>query len=173
MLEMMNYAFIDGQNLHLGTQEAGWKVDIYRFRTYLSEKYDIGTAFYFLGVPIAKNQALYNNLRHAGFTLSFREHPVEVLGKKKGNIDTDLIFEVMRALVESENLGKVFIVSGDGDYKRLVDFLVRKGKFGKMLFPNKKFASSLYADLPVEYLDYLENENVRAKIARTFREGTP
>lgn len=169
----MNYAFIDGQNLHLGTQESGWKIDIYRFQTYLYEKYDIGKAFSFLGVPIAKHQALYDNLQHAGFTLSFREHPAEVMGKKKGNIDTDLIFEVMRLCVESKDLGKVFIVSGDGDYKRLVDFLIRKGKFGKLLFPNKKFASSLYTDLAAEHVDYLESENVRAKIARTFREEAP
>lgn len=33
---------------------------------------------------------------------------------------------------------------GDGDYKKLVDYLVKRNVFKKLLFPNKKFASSLY-----------------------------
>lgn len=70
----------------------------------------------------------------------------------------------MKKLVENEPLDKVFIVSGDGDYKKLVDFLIKKSKFGKMLFPNKKFASSLYKSLGREYYDYLEETDVKAKI---------
>jgi len=32
-----NFAFIDGQNLNLGIQELGWKLDFSRFRQYLKE----------------------------------------------------------------------------------------------------------------------------------------
>ena len=32
-----NIAFIDGQNLHLGTREHGWSVSHQRLRIYLSE----------------------------------------------------------------------------------------------------------------------------------------
>src|SRR3989344_5857497 len=117
--------------------------------------------------------AALKNLERAGFVLSFREHSIGALGSKKGNVDTDLVFEVMRMLVEKEKLDKAFIVSGDGDYKRLANFLIRKGKFGKMLFPNKKFVSSVYKKLGLEYVDYLGNENVRAKLARTSREEAP
>ena len=42
--------------------------------------------------------------------------------------------------------------------------LIKKGKFGKMLFPNKKFASSLYNAFGREYFDYLEETDVRSKI---------
>ena len=51
----------------------------------------------------------------------------------------------------------VIIVSGDGDYKKVVDYLIKKNKFKKILFPNKKFASSLYKKLGSEFFDYLEN----------------
>jgi len=34
-----NYAFIDAQNLNLGIQELGWKLDYRKFRRYLREKY--------------------------------------------------------------------------------------------------------------------------------------
>jgi len=169
----MNYAFIDGQNLYRGTQESGWKIDHRRFRIYLQDKYKVDEARYFLGFVSDNQQGLYENLERAGFVLSFREHSIGALGSKKGNVDTDLVFEVMRMLVEKEKLDKAFIVSGDGDYKRLANFLIRKGKFGKMLFPNKKFVSSVYKKLGLEYVDYLGNENVRAKIARTSREEAP
>jgi len=44
-----NFAFIDGQNLHLGIAELGWRVDWRRFRTYLEEHYRVGCAYYFVG----------------------------------------------------------------------------------------------------------------------------
>ncbi len=56
------------------------------------------------------------------------------------------------------------MVSGDGDYKKMVDYFVKKEKFRKILFPNKKFASSLYKTLGSEFFDYLENPGVRLKI---------
>lgn len=61
-------------------------------------------------------------------------------------------------------------VSGDGDYKMLVDFLIEEKKFGKMLFPNRKFASSLYKKLGSEYFDYLES--VRDKIGQKKEKGS-
>ena len=71
----------------------------------------------------------------------------------------------MKKLVDNEPFGKAFIISGDGDYKKVVDYLIKKNKFGKMLFPNKQFASSLYKSLGGEFYDYLENADVKAKIS--------
>ena len=48
----------------------------------------------------------------------------------------------MRVLYKKELFDKVVLVSGDGDYKMLVDFLIEENKFKKILFPNEKFASS-------------------------------
>lgn len=36
-----NLVFIDGQNLHLGTAQNGWKVDFKKFRIYLKDKYGV------------------------------------------------------------------------------------------------------------------------------------
>ena len=44
---MNNYAFIDGQNLHLGITKLGWKIDYKKFRKYLYDKFSINKAFYF------------------------------------------------------------------------------------------------------------------------------
>jgi uncharacterized LabA/DUF88 family protein len=79
------------------------------------------------------------------------------MAKKKGNVDTDIVFEVMKNLIDNKDFNKIVLVSGDGDYKKLVDYLIGKNKFKKILFPNKKFASSLYKGLGSEFFDYLEN----------------
>jgi uncharacterized LabA/DUF88 family protein len=159
-----NIVFIDGQNLYLGTREKGWSVSHRRLREYLRDKYAIGEAYYFLGFVDEDNQDLYAGLQKSGFILSFREHSAALKGKKKGNVDCDIIFNVMRKLVDNEPFEKVFIISGDGDYKKLVDYLVKKKKFGKMLFPNREFASSLYKKMGGEYYDFLENPAIRSKI---------
>jgi len=164
-----NIAFIDGQNLHLGTKEKGWAVNHKRLRVYLKDKYNITEAYYFLGFISEEEQDLYDKLQKAGFILSFREHSSVMKGKKKGNVDSDIIFTVMKRIIENEPFEKIFIVSGDGDYKKLVDFLIKRGCFGKMLFPNCEFASSLYQILGGEFFDYLDTDDIKAKISYTHK----
>jgi len=165
--QLQNIAFVDGQNLHLGTRGNSWAIDHIKFRTYLKEKYKIDEAYYFLGFISTGEQDLYDRLQKAGFILSFREHPANLKGSKKGNVDSDIIFSLMKKLVENEPFDKAFIISGDGDYKKLVDFLIKRVKFGKMLFPNNGNASSLYKALGGEYFDFLDSPDVRAKIEYT------
>jgi uncharacterized LabA/DUF88 family protein len=162
-----NYAFIDGQNLYMNTAKKEtnpWVVDLVRFRIYLEKKYNVGKAYYFLGYVQDANQELYEEIQKAGFVLLFRQHNPAMIGKKKGNVDSDIIFHVMKKMYKKEEFEKVILVSGDGDYKLLVDFLIEEKRFGKMLFPDKQYASSLYKQLGSEYFDYLENRDIRDKI---------
>lgn len=158
-----NIAFIDGQNLHLGTTESNWNIDYQRFRTYLRDKYKIKEAYYFLGYLSEELQGLYQNLQKAGFIVVFREHSALLKGKKKGNVDTDIVFEMMKSIIE-DDFGKIVLISGDGDYKKSVDYLIKKDKFQKILFPNVKKASSLYKKLGSEYYDHLGRPEIRSKI---------
>ena len=165
-----NLALIDGQNLYLGTtkSEHNWAVDLTKFRIYLREKYQVEKAYYFLGCVNDNHQDLYDEIQEAGFILKFREHNTIMLGKKKGNVDSDIIFFIMEKMYRQENFDKVVLISGDGDYKKLVDFLISENRFEKILFPNKKFASSLYKRITRFYYDYLDN--VRHKISKKTKE---
>lgn len=163
---MKNLAFIDGQNLYKGTRSSDnpWKVNLPKFKIYLEKKYDIGEAYYFLGFVQEENQELYEKIQKAGFILVFKEHNPAMLGKKKGNVDTDIVFQIMKRLYRKESFNQIVLVSGDGDYKMLVEFLIEEKKLKKILFPNKKFASSLYKKIGSEYYDYLENPDIKKKI---------
>ena len=63
----------------------------------------------------------------------------------------------MKRMYQKESFDKIVLVSGDGDYKMLVGFLIKEDKFKKILFPNKNFASSLYKKITRVYFDYLIN----------------
>ncbi|MFA5799351.1 MAG: NYN domain-containing protein [Candidatus Peribacteraceae bacterium] len=168
-----NLAFIDGQNLHLGTTQNDWKVDHAKFRIYLKDKYKVGEAYYFLGYVSEEQQELYKNLQKSGFIVLFREHSANLKANKKGNVDTDIVFEIMKTLIERDDFSKMLLISGDGDYKKLVDYLISKDRLKKLLFPNRQFASSLYRSLSPTYFDYLDTVSIRAKIEYFQKKRSP
>ena len=163
-----NISYIDGQNLYMGTAKSNpnWNVDLGRFRRYLAEKYNVIDAYYYLGYVQTGEEydKLYESIQKAGFILVFREHNSAMLGTKKGNVDSDIIFNAMKRMYLKESFDKIVLVSGDGDYKMLVDFLIKEGRFEKILFPNKRYASSLYKSISRQYFAYLSDEAVKKKI---------
>ena len=164
-----NYAFIDGQNLYMSTAKRKvepWRIDLARFRIYLSQKYHVDRAYYHLGYVSKKQQDLYEKIQNAGFILVFKKHSLVMAGLKKGNVDSDIIFSVMRRLYKKEDFAKIIIVSGDGDYKSLVDFLIEENRFEKILFPDFNRASSLYKKITRKYFDGLDRNGVRGKIEK-------
>ena len=163
---MNNYAYIDGQNLYMNTKSYGWKINLSRFRVYLREKYDVTTAYYFLGSVSDTNEKIYESIQQAGFILMFREHNQSMIGKKKGNVDTDIVFSIMEKITESEMFDKVVLVSGDGDYFKMVKYLIAKDKLAKVLAPNKKSMSSLYRPFTPKYTDFLDRPDIKRKISQ-------
>lgn len=164
----MNYAYVDGQNLILSSTKANipWEPNFYRFREYLREKYHVDKAFYFIGAYYKHNEELYNEISSAGFELQFRKHSGFSKSKKKGNVDTDIVFNIMKHAWKDSSLNKVILVSGDGDYFNMVQFLIDENKFLKLLAPDGKKMSKLYKKLSSHYYDYLGSEDVRRKIAK-------
>ena len=157
---IINYAFIDGQNLYRGTKKNPndpWAIDFYKLRIYLRDKYKVLYAYYHMGFKRDDDNSkkLYEELQKAGYIVDWKEHNEKMYSEKKGNIDTDLVFKIMEKIYYKEIKGKVILISGDGDYKKLVDFLIREDKFEKILLPPQY--SSLYKSLGNKYYDYINN----------------
>ncbi|MDD5251505.1 MAG: NYN domain-containing protein [Patescibacteria group bacterium] len=164
-----NLAFIDGQNLYMGTTSpdgGSWRVDLTKFRVYLNQKYGVSKALYFLGYVNENFQELYEEIQAAGFILVFKQHTAAMMGQKKGNVDTDIVFNIMRRLYKKDDFEKIVLVSGDGDYKNLVDFLIEEGRLEKVLAPCRKRASSLYKQIGSEYFDCLDSDDIKRKIEK-------
>lgn len=147
-----NFAFIDSQNINLGFQELGWKLDWRRFRVYLEEKYAVQTAYLFIGC-IPGNQKLYTALQRYGYVLVFK--PVMKLrsGKVKGNVDAEL---VLQAMIDYNSYEKAVIVTSDGDFHCLVKYLNEQGKLERVLSPRQKSCSYLLTRTAKEKIDFLE-----------------
>ncbi|MDZ7587482.1 MAG: NYN domain-containing protein [Patescibacteria group bacterium] len=125
-----NYAFIDSQNLNLGVRDLGWRLDFGRFLVYLKDKYQVSKAFLFIGY-VAGNQTLYTQLQKDGYLVIFKPTLEFKKGKKiniKGNVDAELI---MHSMIEWRNFDKAIIVSGDGDFHCLIEYLEQKKKLKK------------------------------------------
>lgn len=150
-----NYAFIDAQNVHLGIKSLGWDLDWKRFRIYLREKYNVTTAYLFIGF-IQTNQDLYSMLQKAGYILIFKPIIFDGKGKAKGNCDADL---VLNTILEKENYDKAVIVTSDGDFYSLVRYLYENNKLEMILSPHYETCSKLLKKEAKQKINYMSNLN--------------
>lgn len=152
------YAFIDSQNLNLGTQKVGFKMDWRKFRKYLADKYNVTHAFMFIGY-MAENEQLYEHMHELGYLIALKptleitvnpqaaetteaEQSARPEDKPvvKGNIDADLVLYAMKEL---PNYDKAIIVSGDGDFLSLIEYLAEQNKLLHVMTPNWQYSSLL------------------------------
>lgn len=155
------YAFIDSQNLNLGIRDCGWVLDFARFRVYLKDKYEVDKAFLFIGY-VAGNEALYTFLQKAGYIVIFKptlEFKKDGKVKTKGNVDAEL---VLHAMIEYQRYDKTIIISGDGDFHCLIEYLESKNKLLHVLIPHPKKYSALLKKFG-RYFVYIYNLEKKLK----------
>ena len=171
-----NYAFIDGQNLYLAIKRLGWKLDLKQFHNYLTTKLRASKAFYFIGYD-PKQKALYQDLQKFGFKVVFKKIVYQntvvndkKLLQKKGNVDSHLIMQVVR---EIDSFHKAVVISGDGDFEPLYQWLHEKNKLHKIGIPNKSRKSHLLNKFEKYflYLELLEEKLAYKKMGRTRLES--
>lgn len=168
------YAFIDSQNLNLGTQRMGWKLDWRKFRQYLADEHGVTHAYMFIGY-MSENEALYEYMYELGFLIVLKptvdishnydgaekgpkteeqktddkdaaqakkDSPAKDQEKPtiKGNVDAELVLYAMKEL---PNYDKAIIVSGDGDFFSLAEYLEEQNKLAHILTPNWQYSSLL------------------------------
>jgi uncharacterized LabA/DUF88 family protein len=145
-----NFAFIDSQNLNLGVQKVGWKMDWKKLRLYLQKEHGVDRAYMFIGY-MQQNEPMYEQLHEAGYlivlkpTVGMNVSPAEEKSadKKppiKGNIDAELVLYAMK---EMPNYSKAIIVSGDGDFYCLAEYLEAKGRLKHIMTPNWQYSTLL------------------------------
>ena len=167
------YAFIDSQNLNLGIQSQGWKLDFGKFRLYLKNKYGTQKAYLFIGM-VPGNEELYAALQEAGFILIFKPTVRYVQDGRetvKGNVDVELVLHA--AAIQFASYDKALIVTGDGDFACLVEFLEQRGKLLYVLAPNKHYSSLLRRFDPfIKRLDH-SRHSLEYKKTRTSGRSKP
>jgi len=159
-----NFAYIDAANLHKGMQDLGWKLDYRRFRVWLREKYSVKKAYLFIGL-IPKYKDLYKYLQECEYTIIFKEVVYDGDGRPKGNCDADLVLQVTRDTYES-NFKKAIIVSSDGDYASLVEFLKEKNKIYTIISPSIEKKCSILLKRTAVSIVYLNDKKSILRIRK-------
>jgi len=134
----------------------GWKVDWRKFRQYLADKHGVTKAYMFIGY-MSENEALYEYMHELGFLVVLKP-TVDVTSQQdktddptkkpedkdkpiiKGNVDAELVLYAMKEL---PNYKQAIIVSGDGDFFSLAEYLDEQGKLANILTPNWQYSSLL------------------------------
>jgi uncharacterized LabA/DUF88 family protein len=161
------YAFIDNQNLNATINNLGWKIDWRKFRKFLANKYGAQQAYMFIGY-MPEHEDMYEKLHEAGYNIVLKqtydmtkprtdddskseEEKAKDKEKErhiKGNVDTELVLWAMK---EIPNYDKAVIVSGDGDFYSLIEYLDEQKKLLKILTPSWQ-----YSGLFNRYESYIE-----------------
>jgi len=146
-------AYIDASNLKFGIEQSGWKLNYKSFRSWLRDKLGVSRVILFMGL-IPDNSELYNYLQSIDYDISFKPTITNKDGRTKGNVDGELILTIAKDFYEN-NLESVVLVSGDGDYHCIVEFLKEKNIPVKIVSPNRKYLSLLLkrTNVPIIILD--------------------
>lgn len=172
------YAFIDSQNLNLGTGNdilrdkktvyRRWKLDFKKFFIYLKDKFKINKAILFIGY-VKENQKLYSSLKSFGYKLVYKPSIKNHQGIVKGNVDAELVLH--SAAIEYQNYDQAIIVSGDGDFYCLHHFLNKNHKLLKIIIPNKYSESSLLKEFQ-GFKIFLYREKYKLEYKQKNREAS-
>ncbi|WGR90867.1 NYN domain-containing protein (plasmid) [Bradyrhizobium sp. ISRA443] len=124
--------FIDGPNHHAAARTLGFEIDYKRLLGEFQRRGKMLRAFYY--TPIIEDQEystvrpLLDWLDYNGYTVVTKpaKEYVDACGRRKvkGNIDVELAVDAMEL---AERVDQIILFSGDGDFRRLVEAVQRRG----------------------------------------------
>jgi uncharacterized LabA/DUF88 family protein len=124
--------FIDGANLYATARALGFDIDYKRLLELFSSKTNLIRAFYYTALiedqDYSPIRPLVDWLDYNGYTMVTKptKEFTDATGRRKikGNMDIELAIDVMEM---AQHLDHIVLFSGDGDFRRLVEAVQRKG----------------------------------------------
>lgn len=167
--------FIDGSNLYSAARGLGFDIDYKRLLEHFRSKGTLIRAFYY--TALLEDQE-YSPLRPLIDWLDYNGYAVvtkpakeftDATGRRrvKGNMDIELAID---ALELSDNLDHLIIFSGDGDFRRLVEALQRKGKRVTVVSTMRSQPPMIADELRRQADQYIDLETMRDIIGRAHSE---
>ena len=139
--------YIDGNNLYRSAKELGFEIDYKKFRGWLRQKYNPTNTYLFIGL-VPSRTAFYEHLQECGFILIFKQ-TISVAGTIKGNCDAELVLKTVSDFY-TKAFTSCILITGDGDFGCLVEFLQTNKAIGRILSPDEKKCSILLRNKNVE-----------------------
>lgn len=137
---MNTNVYIDGNNLYRAAKELGFVINYKKFRGWLRQKYNPKNVFLFIGL-IPDRISFYQYLQESGFILIFKQ-TITIEGSVKGNCDAELVLKAVSDFY-TKNTESFILITSDGDFGCLVEFLQENNVLNKVLAPDEKKCSFL------------------------------
>jgi uncharacterized LabA/DUF88 family protein len=170
--------FIDGANLYSATRSLGFDIDYRRLLKVFREKGHLVRAYYYTALvedqDYSSIRPLIDWLDYNGYTMITKptKEFTDALGRRKlkGNMDVELAIDVLEM---AEHLDHVILFSGDGDFRRLVEAVQRKGLRVSVVSTIKSSPPMVADELRRQADDFIELADLAPLIARSLRAGDP
>ena len=124
--------FIDGSNLYLTARNLGLEIDYRRLKDFFSEQGRLLRAFYYTAIADDQDYSpirpLIDWLDYNGYaviTKPLKEFTDENGRRRvKGNMDVEIAVDMLNL---AEHVDHVVLFSGDGDFRRVIESVQRRG----------------------------------------------
>jgi uncharacterized LabA/DUF88 family protein len=163
--------FIDGANLYSATRALGFDIDYRRLLNVFRDRGRLVRAYYYTALPDEKDhqaiRPLVDWLDYNGYAMVTKpaKEFTDAMGRRKlkGNMDIELAIDMLEM---AEQLDHVILFSGDGDFRRLVEAVQRKGLRVSVVSTIKSTPPMVADELRRQADDFIELAELAPSIAR-------
>ncbi len=163
--------FIDGANLYATARALDIEIDYKSLRSYFAKHGRLLRSFYYTAIledqEYSPLRPLVDWLDYNGFTLVTK--PVKEFTddqgrrKIKGNMDIEIAVDMLNI---SDQLDHVILFSGDGDFRRLLEAVQRRGVRATVVSSNRTQPSMIADELRRQADQFMDLEEMRDIFAR-------
>ncbi len=163
--------FIDGANLYSAARGLNFDIDYKRLLELFRSKGTLIRAFYYTALledqEYSPLRPLIDWLDYNGYSVVTKpaKEFTDANGRRrvKGNMDIELAIDAMEM---APNIDHLVLFSGDGDFRRLVDAVQRKGKRVTVVSTTRSQPPMIADELRRQADQFVDLETLRAAIGR-------
>lgn len=167
--------FIDGSNLYAAARALGFDIDYKKLLDLFANKGRLVRAYYYTALvedqEYSPIRPLVDWLDYNGYTMVTKptKEFTDASGRRKikGDMDIELAIDVMEM---TPHLDHIVIFSGDGDFRRLVDAVQRKGVRVSVVSTVRTQPSMVADELRRQADCFIELQSLAEEIARQHTE---
>lgn len=168
--------FIDGSNLYAAARALGFDIDYKKLLNEFATRGRLVRAFYYTALvedqEYSPLRPLVDWLDYNGFTMVTKptKEFTDALGRRKvkGNMDIEMAVDVMEMAGVVDH---IVIFSGDGDFRRLVEAVQRKGVRVSVVSTIRSQPPMVADELRRQADNFVELEELGRRIARDGSTG--
>ena len=165
--------FIDGANLYAAARALGFDIDYKKLLAHFEEESQLIRSFYYTALvedqEYSPIRPLIDWLDYNGYTMVTKptKEFTDASGRRKikGNMDIELAVDMMEMAADAR-IDHMVLFSGDGDFRRLVEAVQRKGVKVTVVSTVKSQPSMVADELRRQCDTFLDLKDLQPMIAR-------